>query len=417
MPQGPPRVVVSDPESIKRVFALRTDSYRSDELPLPLNVGERSIIFQDGERHRRQRTLMMPAFQAKRVASYSRAMLEVTESTLAGWPQAVPFQLVPQMYSIALSVLLRCVFGVQGAEQRELRGLVLEWVSGTLSPRIFITGMLLGATWLRGVLDKGVTRVRNGHGRPLLFARQAKAKAALFRALERKIDRCRVEPEPGDHVLGLLVGANYDDGSPMEDADILDQLITLLVGGHETTANAMAWVLANVLRRPLVLARIRAEIEEHFANNEIDATRAGELTYLGACIRESMRLTPISPGPMRYLVEDLELPGVRVPAGVAVWGSMYLSQRRPEAWSEPLEFRPERFIEASTRPSSQYYPFGGGARRCLGAVFAEHEMRIVLAAILRRYELRPISTTPPRGIFTGLAIGPEGGLPVRARPL
>jgi len=405
---------------------LDTGSERGVEVELSVGVpGEDGVVNSGedgghalgGRRRRGEEGKLLAALLEGAVGRYSRAMLEVTESTLAGWPQAVPFQLVPQMYSIALSVLLRCVFGVQGAEQRELRGLVLGWVSCTLSPRIFITGMLFGAKWLRGVLDRGVARVRSDRGRPLLFARQAEAKAALFRALEKKIDRCRAEPEPGDHVLGLLVGASYDDGSPMEDADILDQLITLLVGGHETTANVMAWVLAHVLRRPLVLARIRAEIEEHFGDAEIDATRAVKLTYLSACIRESMRLTPISPGPIRYLTEDLELPGVRVPAGSAVWGSMYLSQRRPEAWNEPLEFRPERFLEASTRPSSQYYPFGGGARRCLGAVFAEHEMRIVLAAILRRYDLRLLSMTPPRGIFTGLAIGPEGGVPVRARPL
>lgn len=416
MPNDPPRVVVSSPEAVKKVFSLRPDAYRCDNLAIHLNLGSRSLLFRDGEEHKQLRRLTAPSLQAKQVRGYADAMLEVTRDTLGRWPTDTVFPLLPEMNTIALDVVLRCVFGVDGSERDVLRGQVLKWLQGTLSPALFVTGMLVNPVRLRGVLDRAVDSARTRLGkRPLLFRGLADAKVDILASLQKRIEHSRDAPDLGqDNVLSLLLAARHEDGSPLEDEDILDQLVTFLVGGHETTSNTLAWALSMIVRRPDVLARVQAELREHFGDGDVDASRAGKLTYLDACLKESMRLSPISPGPIRTLTQNCELPGYTLPPGTAVWASIYLAHRRPEVWDEPGEFRPERFLGETAPATHEFFPFGGGARRCLGALFAEFEMRIVLAEVLHRFELQP-SAEAPQAIFAGISLSPADGVPVRAR--
>ncbi len=416
MPNDPPRIVVSNPVAVKTVFSLRPDAYRSDNLAIHLNLGRRSMLFRDGEQHRQLRRLTAPSLQAKQVRGYADAMLQVARDTARRWPTDTVFPLLPELNRIALDVVLRCVFGVDGSERDELRGQVLTWLHGTLSPALFVTGMVVNAYRLRRVLDRAVDSARTRRGRrPLLFRGLADAKLDILTALQQRIERCRDAPERGqDNVLSLLVGARYEDGSPLDDEDILDQLVSFLVGGHETTSNTLAWALSMIVRRPTVLARVQAELRDHFGDGDVDASRAGELSYLDACLKESMRLSPISPGPIRTLTQDCELPGYTLPPGTAVWASIYLAHRHPEVWEDAEVFKPERFLEGSGPGPHEFFPFGGGARRCLGALFAEFEMRIVLAEILHRFELQP-SAEAPQAIFAGISMSPADGVPVRAR--
>lgn len=414
MPNDPPRVVVSAPAAIKKMFSLRPDAYRSDTLAMHLNVGRRSILFRDGDEHRELRRITTPSMQAKRVRGYAAAMLEVTRDSVAAWPTDRPFPLLPRLSRIALDVILRCVFGIDGPQRDVFREQVLRWLEGTLSPKMFVTGMVFNAYRVRRALDRAVDRARQRE-RPWLFGGLASAKAELLAALQEKIDQSR-EDESGrlDNVLALLVAARHEDGSPLDDDDILDQLVTFLVGGHETTANTLAWALSAILRDPRVLSGVREELQAHFGDGPVDPSRASELTYLDACLKESMRLSPISPGPIRTLTQECEIPGYTLHPGTAIWASIYLGHRRADVWNEPEAFRPERFLENDAPPPTEFFPFGGGARRCLGALFAEYEMRIVLAEILHRRELEPTAEAP-KAIFAGISLSPVDGVPVRIR--
>lgn len=412
MPSDPPRVVVSSPAAVKAVFALRPDAYRSDNLSIHLNLGRRSILFRDGDQHKQLRRLTTPPLQAKRVRGYADAMLEVTRETVRTWPTDGSFALLPQMNTIALDVVLRCVFGVDGGARETLRTQVLTWLRGTLSPAMFLTGMAVNPYRLRRVLDRSVDQAEAGRG--LLFRKLADAKVEVLSVLRKRIEEGRARAERSqDNVLALLLDARYDDGTALDDEDILDQLVTFLVGGHETTANTLAWAFSAILRRPEVLARIQDELREHFGDGDVDAGRVGELTYLDACLEETMRMFPISPGPIRTLTKPCELPGYTVPAGVGVWTSIYLAHRHRGIWGDADAFRPERFLEGAPAPH-EFFPFGGGARRCLGALFAKFEMRIVLAEVLHRLTLKP-TAAPPRPIFAGISLSPEDGVPVQAR--
>lgn len=418
MPNDPPRVVVSDPAGVKAMFSLRPDAYRSDNLAVHLNLGRQSLLFRDGEQHRQLRKLMTPTLQAKRVQTYAETMQAVTRAALQRWPVDEEFALLPRMSDIALDVVLQCVLGASGDDEDDaLRRQALHWLGGTLSPGMFATGMLVNAYRLRRVLDRAVDKAR-GHtgGEPWLFRNVARAKAQLLRTLGARIARCR-RGEGGERqdVLALLVAARYDDGEAMSDEDILDQLITFLVGGHETTANTLAWTLSLVTRRPEILARIKAELREHFGDGPVDPSRASKLRYLDACIKESMRLAPVSPGPIRTLTRDCEIPGYTLRSGTAIWASIYLANRRPQTWTDPASFRPERFLGSDQPAPNEFFPFGGGARRCLGVLFAEFEMRIVLAEILQHHEVRPTSD-PPAPVFAGISLSPADGVPVKVRP-
>lgn len=388
MPNDPPRVVVSSPAAVKAVFALRPDAYRSDNLAVHLNLGRRSILFRDGDQHKQLRRLTAPSLQAKQVRGYADAMLEVTREVVGRWSTDAAFPLLPEMNRIALDVVLRCVFGVEGSDGDTLRTQVLAWLKGTLSPGLFVTGMVVNAFRLRRVLDRAVDKAR-AQGTPLLFRGLANAKVDVLAALQERIARSRAEgPDEGRNVLDLLLAARDEDGAPLDDEDILDQLVTFLVGGHETTANTLAWALSMITRRPEVLRRIREELQEHFGDAEIDASRTRDLVYLDACLKESMRLSPISPGPIRTLTKSREIPGYTLPAGTAVWTSIYLAHRRDDVWDDPSAFRPERFLDGSAGAPNQFFPFGGGRatlpRGTLRRVRDAHRPRRGLAALRRR---------------------------------
>ncbi|MEM7155671.1 MAG: cytochrome P450 [Myxococcota bacterium] len=415
LPNDPPRVVFSDPASIKQIFAMRPDAYRSDNQSIHLNLGEHSVLFQDGERHRRQRKLMTPVLGGARLRAYAETMAAATREELDTWPVNRDFAVSPRMQQVTLDVFLRCVFGLEGEEAVRQRRRAMAWLEGVISPQLFATGMVVNANRLRRMLDRAVEHMRAPGPRPLLFRKVAKAKVELLDMLQAQIRQRRSEGTEGrDDVLSMLVDARYEDGAPMEDEDILSQLITLLVGGHDTTANSLAWALSLLARHPEVTARVHEELEEVFGDGPVDPARAKELSYLDMVIKESMRLVPIAPAVSRTLTRDRELGGLHLPAGTIVWASVYLTQRRPELWDDPAAFRPERFTDRKAG-SNELFPFGGGARRCLGALFATFEMRIVLAELLHRFDLHAAGPAPSV-MFSGIVMSPTGGAQLRVTP-
>ena len=219
-----------------------------------------------------------------------------------------------------------------------------------------------------------------------------------------EIARGRADPnlEQRDDVLSLLLAARHEDGSPMSDTELRDELMTLLVAGHETTATALAWALEALARHPRALARLREEVDR------------GEDAYLDAVIKETLRLRPVVALVLRRLTAPMEIGGRMLPAGVSVAPCIYLLHRRPELYPDPRAFRPERFLE---QPPGTYtwIPFGGGVRRCLGASFAQFEMRVVLREVVARLELRPGSARPERRVRRAIFFSPSRGGEVTVR--
>jgi cytochrome P450 len=217
-----------------------------------------------------------------------------------------------------------------------------------------------------------------------------------------------------DDILSMLLAATYEDGSPMTDEEIFDELLTLLVAGHETTATALSWTIHRLTQHPSVLRKVQTELDHVFPDGEVVVERLRELVYLEAVIKESMRVHPVIPGVGRMLMAPEEIGGVSLPSGVMVGCSIYLSHMNPNVWPDPHRFDPDRFL--NTRPAPHtYFPFGGGTRRCIGEAFALYEMQAVLAAILMRFV--PLCA-PHRTVGTqrrNITLTPTGGLPIRFR--
>jgi len=353
-------VVLADPEHVKQVFTGPAELLRAgeaNEVLLPV-LGRHSVLLLDGAEHLRQRRLMLPAFHGERMRHYEVAMIEATRREVASWPHHEPVKLAPRFQAITLEVILRTVFGVEDAAQLErLRRLLLRLLDYTVEPwKLFVFAQMplpVVERWLKPVLgpvDRELLSEVAAHRRTDLAARQ--------------------------DVLSMLLQAADEDGAPMTDAELRDELITLLVAGHETTATALGWALERLTRHPEVLARA------------VEDARDGDGSYLDAVCKETLRLRPVLPIVVRRLQEAMTIGEWELPAGTDVAPCIELVHRRPDVYPDPHAFRPERF--RGTKPGTYtWLPFGGGIRRCLGAAFALFEMQAVLGEVLRTVELLP----------------------------
>jgi cytochrome P450 len=392
-------VFVSDPELIKTVFLGDPNVLHAGEanaLPLEPLLGRHSVLTLDGAEHMRQRKLMLPSFHGERMQRYGALMQEITEREVAQWPLAEPFALRPRTQRITLEVIMRAVFGIEEADQ-------LRDVGERL------TRLLEIGEDRRSMASIAIPGVRQTIGRRVwesLSERRERADAAIFDVIARR----RSDPAAAerDDVLSILLQARDENGSAMTDQELRDELMTLLVAGHETTATAVAWTFDLLLHNPGALARLRREIED----GEGDA-------YLDAVVKESLRLRPVVPGVARKLTAPFDLNGWRLPAGARVAPNIYLTHRRPDVYPEPERFRPERFLDQAP-DTYAWIPFGGGVRRCLGASFATFEMKTVIPTILRHVELASAGEGPERIRRRAITFAPEHGTRVsvcgRLRP-
>lgn len=418
LPGDPPRIVTSDPALVRQIFSLGADDYQQADQSFPINIGDGSLLFLDGERHRRERQLMMPHLHGERLRSYATMMRDVAREVVKRWRPGDTFALHPPLQEITLNVILRCVFGIHDeAEAERLRRPLLTWLGDVMTPAVGLAGMVFNSARVRRFLDAAVVRAAgrgaDGGRHYLPWQRLAESKARVDALLRAEVERCRREGA-GDRtdVLALLAGARYEDGAQMEVGHVVDELVTLLVGGHETTATTLSWTLRHALARPDVMAELDAERARVFGGGPLDPTRAGELLYLDACIKEAMRLTPIAVAVSRGLRRPIEMRGYQIPAGTILFPCVYLTHRRADLWPEPEKFRPERFMPTPNPPTNQFFPFGGGRRTCLGMAFAGFEMRIVLAEILASAKLRLAAGPSPDPIFRGVTVAPSESLRV-----
>ena len=396
-------VVTADPEAVKRVFTGDPDLLHAGEgnVVLAPILGARSVLLLDGPEHLRQRRLLLPPFHGDRMRHYGTVMDEVAERHVSAWPRGRRFAVLPSMQAITLEVIMRAVFGFDDRERLERLGPPLRRLLDTVGSR-------------RRVLMLALTQNRTGPRSP--WARFAASRREADSLLYEEIRARRGDPAAadGDDVFSLLLAARDtlpaspegtgEDGRGLSDTELRDELMTLLVAGHETTATALAWVLERVARHPRVLDRLYEE------------QRTGESGYLDAVIKETLRLRPVVPAVIRRLQAPMEFGGWQLPAGVNIAPSIYLLHRRPDIYPDPTAFRPERFLEHSPG-TYEWIPFGGGTRRCLGASFAQFEMKTVLEVLLRSARLRPARRLSTEGVTRrAITFAPSRGARIALDP-
>jgi cytochrome P450 family 135 len=379
-------VFVSDPEAIKQVFTGDPRLLHAGEANIVLLpvLGEHSVLLLDEPAHMAQRKLMLPPFHGKRMQAYREVMAQAAREEIDRWPTNRPIRMRPRMQAGTLEVILRTVFGVDEGERLTRLRDELRTALGVLSDRRRAIFLLL----------LGPTRIR----RYPPFRRMLEG---VDRLLYPVIEARRIAPDLNDRddILSLLLQARHEDGRPMSDGELRDELMTLLVAGHETTATGLSWAIELLARHPEELSRLE------------DSVAAGDDEYLDAVIKETLRLRPVIALVLRKLVEPMEIGGRLLPAGVSVAPSIYLVHRRPDIYPEPERFRPERFLE---QPAGTYtwIPFGGGVRRCLGGAFAEFEMSVLLRELVTRRTLRPARGQPEHSVRSTITNVPNRGAEV-----
>jgi cytochrome P450 family 135 len=379
-------VFLADPEAVKQVFTGDPRLLHAGEANIVLLpvVGNHSVLLLDEAQHMSQRKLMLPPLHGERMRAYEEIMTDVAAREIESWPHGTPIPMQPAMQSITLDVIMRAVFGVEeGARLDRLRAAllaILDW--GADTKRLALLATL------------GPHRMSSG---PFMKVRQP-ADDLLYEEIRRR--REAPDLEERDDILSMLLLARHEDGSPMSDEELRDELMTLLVAGHETTASALSWSLERLVRHPDVLDRMREDGDE----------------YVDAVVKETLRQRPILAVVLRRLKEPMEIGGRVLPEGVNVAPCIYLVHQREDIYPEPHRFRPERFLE---QPGGTYtwFPFGGGVRRCLGASFAQFEMRVVLREVVARLALRPADPRPERRARRAITLVPERGGEVIAEPL
>jgi cytochrome P450 len=382
-PSFPRLVYVADPELVKQVFTGDPHRFHAGEANatvLEPALGPHSVLILDEREHMRQRKVLLPPFHGESVRAYAGLIREIADREIETWPVGRPFALRPHTQRITLDVILRAVFGVRDQRRFALaQRLVDEF--GRRSHAVMLFPYM---------------RKRLGPLSPMV--RFERARDALDELIYEEIAERRAEDHDADRndVLSLLLEAKHEDGTPMSDEELRDELVTVIGAGHETTATALAWAMERLLRTPRVLEHLRAELAD------------GEEEYLEAVIKETLRVRPVITDVARKLTEPAAIEGYTLRAGTFVLPAIIAIHHREDLYPRPFEFRPERFLEGQG-DGYAWIPFGGGVRRCLGASFAQYEMRIVLAAILERTQLRAADPRPealrPRNITLAPARG------------
>lgn len=377
-------VMVFDPELVKELFRGPHQQLNAGEANALLGpiLGERSVLLLDGAEHLRHRRLLLPHLHGQRMQAYAQTMREAADREIESWPVGEPFALMPRMQSLTLGVIMRAVFGYEpGPAEEELRKRLRAMVEPIARPRGIPLMMILGRL---GSAERGALQ---------RFEAQRRAVDEL---LYDEIARRRQEPDLAqrDDVFSALLLAEDEEGGRLSDREVRDELVTLLLAGHETTATGLAWTFDLLLHTPRVLER----------------AAQGDDEYLDAVVKESLRIRPVIPGVGRVVRgEPFRLGEWVIPPGVEINPSIRIIHRSDELYPAADQFRPERFLGSEVPDTYTWVPFGGGTRRCIGASFAQLEMRIVIARVLERTSLRAAQSEPEEVQFRGITLAPRNG--------
>lgn len=382
--------MTSDPAVIRRVFTAKADQLHAGEANIVLSpiVGDNSVLVLDEDRHMRQRKLLLPPFHGERMRGYHEEIDEIANEAIDGWVPGRAFKMRDQTQAMTMDVILRVVFGITDpARRQEFRDRM-----NAIEPN----------RWFRRFALAPLARVVPPLERRL-FRSFERAKRDFDALMLEELDRRRSVPdaERREDILSMLLQARDEDGNPMTDEELRDELVTLVVAGHETTATALAWTFELMLRRPEVWQRVR------------DEARAGGNEYVDAVIKESLRMRPIIPIVARVVKQPFEIEGRTLAPGSVIAPNIWLSHYREATYPDPEEFRPERFIGALPE-GSVWLPFGGGIRRCIGASFALFEMRVIIQAVARRAEVRLARSVDEPIVRRAITFAPGHDVPMVA---
>jgi cytochrome P450 len=381
-------VYVADPDAIRDMFTGDQSDLRAGEGNAPLGavLGEKSVLILDGRDHLRQRRLLLPPFQGSAVQSFREVIEDVANTEVDSWRVGDRFVMRDRMRALTFEVIVRAVFGVTEPERIErLRSALVA------------------------VLDTGIVfllpdRLRVDLGPRSPWGRVKRRLQIADALIYEEIARRRAEPdlEQRTDVLSLLLRAHDEDGNPMTDVELRDELMTMLLAGHETTATGLAFAFDLLPRNPRVLARLRDELA------------GGDDAYLDAVVSETLRIRPVIDAAARKLTKPRTIAGWDLPAGIRVYPAILAVHHRPDLYPEPGEFRPERFLDGQAE-SYSWLPFGGGIRRCIGAALAQAEMAEVIRTVVTRAEIQPTRPKPEPVVMRGITLVPRHGTPVGVR--
>ncbi|MEH2072208.1 MAG: cytochrome P450 [Nostoc sp.] len=390
-------VLFSNPQAIQEIFTAplaQLDAKGSAQLLQSL-LGENSLILLSGASHQRQRRLLTPPFHGDRMRAYGQIIANITHDVISRWKIGEPFSIRDSMQEISLRVILQAVFGLHQGERftklQRLLGSVLE---------------LSGSPLRASITFFPILRVDWGNWSP--WGRFLRQMQQIDELLYSEIQERRDSPDASrSDILSLMMSARDVNGEPMTDVELRDELITLLVAGHETTASALTWAFYWIHHLPQVREKLLTELDN--VNQNADWNQVSRLPYLTAVCQETLRIYPILMLTIpRIVKKPIEIMGYELQPGTLLQGSIYLMHHREDLYPEPQQFKPERFLE---RQYSQYeyLPFGGGNRSCIGMAFAMFEMKLVLATVLSQMDLALVDNYLVKPTRRGITLGPSGG--------
>ncbi len=396
----PPLVIISNPQAIKEIFAVdakQFDAGKGQQILKPL-LGENSLVLLDGDRHKRDRKLLMPPFHGAKVKSYGDIICQITREVSSTWQPQQPFLASEAMAEITLEVILQTVFGLrEGDRYQQLKSLLITLLDATGTP---VSASMLFFPWLQ-----------KDWGSWSPWGKIVRQRQQVYDLLQQEIDERRSQPDTaGDDVLSLMLSAQDEDGQPMTDIELKDELMTMLVAGHETTASVLTWALYWIHKLPQVKNKLLAELEE--LEEEADCMAAASLPYLTAVASETLRIYPIAPiTSPRIANQKVTITDHAFPPDTVLAPSIYALHHREDLYPNPKQFKPERFLERQFSPS-EFIPFGGGSRRCLGYALAKLEINLVLATMLKHHSLKLADEQPVTPRRRGVLVAASGGVPL-----
>ncbi len=395
-----PMVVISNPQGIQEIFSADPNSFdvgRANEILRPF-FGDNSLLSLDGDRHKRERKLLMPPFHGEKVKSYANSICQIAQKVATQWQVNKPFIARNAMQDITLEIILQVVFGLsEGDRYQQIKPPLAEWLDTTASP-------LRASVIFFKFLQKDL-----GAWSP--WGQIVRLKQKIYDLLSAEIEDRRANPQlRSNDILSLMLSATDEDGQPMTDNQLRDEMLTLLAAGHETTATALAWAFYWIHKLPEVKEKLLQEIDSLGENPDpIDISR---LPYLTAVCQETLRIYPVAPIAFgRTANSTIEIMGSQFEAGTIIVPSIYSTHHREDLYPNPKQFLPERFLERKYS-SYEFVPFGGGNRLCIGYALAMLEMKLVIATILSSYQLELANDRAIKPKRRGGTLSPSNGVPL-----
>lgn len=390
-------VVIGNPQAIQEIFSQdsKFDAGRGNALAEPL-IGQNSLMLMDGDRHRRERKLLMPPFHGERLQTYAKQICLITEQLASQWQVGQPFVARTAMQKISLEVILQIVFGLsEGERYQQLKPLLTDWINMTDSP---LRSSMLFLRFLQ-----------QDWGACTPWGRMKQRQRQVHDLLQAEIEERRTRGnEARTDVLSLMMAARDENGQAMTDEELRDELLTILFAGHETTATTLAWAFYRIYQQLDVREKLLKELDRLGENSP--PMEIAQLPYLTAVCQETLRMYPVLPVIFpRIAKSPVKIAGYLFDAGTTLMPTIYLVHYREDLYPNAQQFEPERFLERQYS-AAEYFPFGGGSRRCLGYALAQLEMKLVLATILSQYQLALAEDKPVKLQRRGFTLAPTGGV-------